>query len=425
MHVVETRYEKAINVALMLDECSRIICVPLELAVQFTQNINLFYYSNRLRSALVSLPRMTETELHFRMALSFIEGVGPIIGKELIRHFVSAENLFLEPPKNLISLKRVGKILASERHRKEALDLAEKQFLWCVKNKVQILVPEQPEYPELLMNCEDAPLVLYHKGEGLAREPHSISIVGTRKCTDYGRGVVNSLLSSLAHLDVAIYSGLAYGIDYETHRQALKLGLPTYCALAHGFDRIYPSQHRKIAEAMLEKGGWISEFPIGTNPDRENFPKRNRIVAGISEATVVVESGKRGGSIITAQLANSYSRDVFAVPGRLGDTQSEGCNWLIKTNQAHLVNDGADLCKALGWQSEKPVATPRKPLDSMQLNTDERTILTYLRGKRQAGVDEIAQACSMAQGELAGQLLTLQLRGLLKQLPGKIFSAIG
>lgn len=360
---------------------------------------------------------MNETELQYLIALTQIDRVGPVVGKELIRHFGSASQVFHESPRLLARLKKVGPYLAAGVTDKQHLLRAGKELEFIKKNGITALSYQDEGYPVQLKECSDSPLVLFCKGSGSLKEAKTVSIVGTRESTSYGRDFVKALVTELATLDVAIHSGLAYGIDIAAHEQALLNNIPTYCTLAHGLDRIYPARHRKTAQKMLESGGWITEFLSGTIPDRENFPRRNRIVAGLSEATVVVESARKGGSLITAYLANSYGREVFALPGRVTDDKSKGCNFLIKTNRAHLVEKPNDLVYLMGWDQKKVEPVQTKLFDT--LSPTQKKIIGAIQHQSVIRIDELMKEVDLTAGELSATLLTMEFNGLVKQLPGK------
>ena len=292
---------------------------------------------------------MDYEEIQHQIALLEVEGIGATIARQLLDHFGSAKEIFNQPNNILHSLKTVGPQLISAKSDKGLFMDAEKEITYCDRNSIQILSVSNDNYPRRLKQCSDAPIILYHKGNGALNRPKVISIVGTRAATSYGKEICNSIVKELSAHNALIVSGLAYGIDIQAHNSSLNNNLPTIGVLAHGLDRMYPKEHTSIANKMIEEGGLLTENRIGTNPDRENFPKRNRIVAGLSDATIVIESAIRGGSMITANIANNYNRDVFAIPGRIGNKQSEGCNHLIKINKAHLLQSVKDITYLLGW----------------------------------------------------------------------------
>ncbi|HUH32940.1 MAG TPA: DNA-processing protein DprA, partial [Daejeonella sp.] len=287
--------------------------------------------------------------------------------------------------------------------------------------KIQTFFVTDKSYPARLKNCVDAPLLLYFKGKADLNSSKVISVVGTRKATEYGKELCRQLIDNLQIHDPLIISGLAYGIDSMVHKECIKHSVKTIGVLGHGLDRIYPAVHRSIAEKMLSCGGLLTEFPSTTIPDRENFPKRNRIIAGMADATIVVEASIKGGALITAELANSYNRDVFAYPGRINDEFSTGCNFLIKTNRASLITKVADLEYLLGWSEVK--AKQERPQLSLMLNltADEQKVATVLSNKGSLAVDELAIQSEMAQSKLAITILGMEMQGLIISLPGKVY----
>jgi len=268
-----------------------------------------------------------------------------------------------------------------------------------------------------------APLYSTSRGNMDLNAKHVLSVVGTRRASEYGREIITDIFDSLAGLEVLIVSGLAYGIDTYAHRTALANHLPTVGILAHGLDRIYPSANRKLAIRMQANGGVLTEFMSETNPDRENFPKRNRIVAGMADATVVIESPIRGGALITANIANSYNRDVFAVPGRAGDKYSEGCNYLIKTNKAALIQSADDIKYFMQWEDQKSNLAKQIKL-FRELLPEEQLVLEILKENEEASIDFLVLKSRLSNSKIAAVLLTLEFDGLVKCLPGKMFKAI-
>ncbi|NMD16070.1 MAG: DNA-protecting protein DprA, partial [Bacteroidales bacterium] len=269
--------------------------------------------------------------LLYEIALTLIPGVGDINGKKLVNYCGSAEAVFKEKKSALMRIPGIGEYTANAILNTKPFDRAQQEIEFIKKYKVNVFYYKDKNYPLRLRNCEDAPILIYYKGTESLNPPLSLSIVGTRRATDYGKWYIDKLMEALSSYSVVIISGLAFGIDTAAHRSALEHGLPTIAILGHGLDRIYPSQNRQLAKKILDHGGLLTDFPSQTKPDRENFPKRNRIIAGLCDALLVIETGIKGGSLITADIANSYNRDVFALPGRFGDQMSEGCNWLIRT----------------------------------------------------------------------------------------------
>jgi DNA processing protein len=263
--------------------------------------------------------------------------------------------------------------------------------------------------------------MLYFKGDTDLNAKKVISIVGTREATDYGKDLCEKLIRDLAGYEVLIVSGLAHGIDAYAHRAALDQNLPTVCVLAHGLDNMYPAINRPLAMKMLEQGGWLSDFMSRTKADKENFPRRNRIVAGISDATIVVESKAKGGSLITAEIANSYSRDVFAFPGRVDDLSSAGCNNLIRQHKAALVQSAADVIYMLGWEKTIGINSPIQKQLFIELKPNEELIVSILKEKQQLPIDDLCLLCKLPMSIISSVLLTLEFAGIIKSLPGKVY----
>jgi DNA processing protein len=360
--------------------------------------------------------------LHHRIALSFVKNLGPVSAKSLIAYLGSEEAIFKTSVAKMVKIPGIGDKRVAMWDFDDALKKAEKELLFIEKHGIEVIFYTDNRYPKRLKNCGDSPVLLYAKGKMELNPPHIISIVGTRNATDYGRQLCKQLIEELQQYNVLIISGLALGIDVAAHKECLRLNMPTVGVLGHGLDRLYPSQNRATAEKMLENGGLLSEYPSGTIPDRENFPQRNRIVAGIADATVVIEAGIKGGALITAEIANSYNRDVFAFPGRLGDDYSEGCNFLIRNNKAGLLTCVADLAFSLGWEKTdhaKPVEQFVLPLD---LSADERLIFDILQQhKTPLAIDDLTIKANMPMSMLAMNLLNMEMQGYIRSLPGKTY----
>lgn len=357
----------------------------------------------------------------YQIALTLIDGVGTLIAKKLLLHFGDAQAVFNANRKQLLQLEGIGPKTAEAILNTDAVSLAEKELDFITKHDIQVLFQDDENYPKRLRNCYDAPLLLYYKGTASLNHPRIISIVGTRNATGYGKMLCKQLAELLRPYNVLISSGLAHGIDAAAHKECLISGIPTVGVMGHGLDRIYPAAHRELAAKMLKHGGLLTEFLPGTNPDRENFPKRNRIIAGMADATIVVEASIKGGALITAEIANSYNRDVYAFPGRVTDEFSEGCNFLIKTNRAGLINNPQDLIYYLGWDGE--TSGPKKEIQAhlpIDLNKDERLVAEALQ--RQAlGIDDLSLQINLPQSKLAMILLTMEMKGHIVALPGKLF----
>jgi DNA processing protein len=289
---------------------------------------------------------------------------------------------------------------------------------------IQAVVFSDDNYPPKLKNCEDAPLVLYVKGEADFRNRRVLGIVGTRKATPYGRMLCEKLVDGLSHLRPLIVSGLALGIDGYAHREALKNGLETAAVLAHGLDRVYPSAHSGLAARIEKQGCLISDYVTGTKPDRENFPSRNRIIAGLCDAVVVVEAAITGGALITADLAASYNRDVFAFPGRVGDLYSAGCNRYIRENRAALIESAADVIAMMNWDDAPKKSKPVQKELFAELPPDEDAVYKLIALSNEMSVDDICAALPMTPSRIASALLGLELKGHLQALPGKVYRAV-
>jgi DNA processing protein len=355
-----------------------------------------------------------------KIALTMIKGVGGKLAKQLLIHFGSATAVFAASRKQILKIEGIGEKITTSILQNNALEKAEEQLDFIEKHDIKVLFYTDDDYPKRLRNCYDAPLVLYYKGTVDLNHHRIISIVGTRNATSYGRSLCRQLAEALQHLDVVILSGLAHGIDAAAHKEALNFAIPTVGVLGHGLDRIYPAVHRPLTTKMVQHGGLLTEFLPGTAPDRENFPKRNRIIAGISSVTVVVEASLKGGALITAELANSYHRDVYAFPGRTTDEFSEGCNFLIKTNRAALINHAKDLIYYLGWEEQQPKKQHIQSQLALSLTAQEQTVMAALQNAA-VGIDELSRITELPQSKLAISLLTLEMQGLLISLPGKMF----
>lgn len=357
----------------------------------------------------------------YKIALTLIRGVGSMLSKNLLLHFGTAEAVFEASYAQLMKVDGIGEKTAQSILHTDAVKLAEKETEFLEKHQIKLLFYTDEGYPKRLKNCYDAPILLYYKGTANLNHKRVISIVGTRNATAYGKMLCKQLTEVLKPYDVLVISGLAHGIDAAAHKECVQAEVPTVGVLGHGLDRIYPAVHRELAAKMIKNGGLLTEFLPGSNPDRENFPKRNRIIAGMADATIVVEASIKGGALITAEIANSYNRDVYAFPGRVSDEFSEGCNFLIKTNRAGLINHPKDLIYYLGWDDEKPNKKEKiqaqLPLD---LNKEELKIATLLQ-QSPLGIDELSFQTNMAQSKLAIILLTLEMKGIIVTLPGKLY----
>lgn len=356
-----------------------------------------------------------------KIALTFIKSIGPVTAKNLLAYCGSAENIFSANKKQLLQIPGVGEKTIEAIRGTDALARARQELDFIEKHGIEVLFFSDEKYPKRLKNCIDSPILLYAKGTVDFNQQRIISIVGTRNATSYGKNLCKELCEVLAPYNVLIVSGLAYGIDVTTHKECLANQIPTVGVLGHGLDRMYPKIHKTVAQKMVLNGGLLTEFPILTNPDRPNFPQRNRIIAGIADATVVVEASIKGGALITAEIANSYNKDVYAFPGRTNDVFSEGCNFLIKTNRAGLINNANDLIYYLGWDAEIKVKQ-NMPQTTLQLNLtpNEQRVIDALKNG-QLSIDELSLQLNIQQSKLAIVILTLEMQGIIVSLPGKIY----
>ena len=357
--------------------------------------------------------------LLYQLAITQIPGIGDVNAKKLISYCGSVEAVFNEKRKNLMKIPGMGPATVNAILGQQVLQDAEREMRFMEKYHIQALYYLDDPYPRRLKHCLDAPILVFYKGNADLNMKYVVGVVGTRKISSYGREQTGKLIQGLAKLDVLVVSGLAYGVDTVAHRTALSAGLPTLGILAHGLDRIYPGVNRKLAIQMQESGGLLTEFWSNTNPDRENFPRRNRIVAGLTDAIVVIESARKGGALITANIATSYNRDVFALPGRVGDTYSEGCHHLIKTNKAALIESAEDLLYFMQWSDEK--AGSRQSKMFRELNPEEEKILEVLREHGECSVDFLVMNTRLSYGKIAEVLLNLEFDGLVINLPGKMY----
>lgn len=361
-----------------------------------------------------------DENLKYKIALSLIPNIGDILAKRLIAYCGSPEAVFSEKKRLLEKIPGIGAFYAKSVVEQNVFERAEKEINFIEKNKIKALFYLDKDYPKRLTHCEDGPILLYFKGNANLNTKKVISIVGTREPTTQGKMLCEKLIEGLAAHDPLIVSGLAYGIDICAHKAALEHQLETVCGLAHGLDKMYPAIHRSLAEKMLTAGGWLSDFHSEVKPDKENFPRRNRIVAGLADATVVIESKMGGGSLITADIANSYNRDVFAFPGRITDECSAGCNNLIKQNKAALIQSAADIIYVMGWEQKKKDAVIQKQL-FVDLKPEEEILVNVLREKVSLNVDDLCLFAKMPMSKVSSLLLSLEFSGIIQSLPGKVY----
>ena len=361
---------------------------------------------------------MSADELQHLIALTRVPNIGDVHIRSLLQHLGSAQDVFKARRRQLESVPGIGTVRAASIRSNRNLSVAEKELRFIETHRIRALAMGMREYPTRLMNCCDAPVLLFFRGEADLNARRVLSVVGTREPTDYGKEWTSRLMAELAPFGPIIVSGLAYGIDTVAHRKALRNGLATVGILAHGLDRIYPHSNRPMAREMTEQGGLLTEFLSGTPPDAQNFPRRNRIVAGLCDAVVVVETGEKGGSLITVDIANSYNRDVMALPGRVNDPRSRGCNRLIREHRAQLVSEGRDIVEMLNWDVEPKEGMARQRMLFTELSSTEQAVLNALQVKGPLQTDEIRQLCGLRSAEAATCLLNLEMTGLVRSMPG-------
>ena len=363
---------------------------------------------------------LTQTELKYLLALQRTPNLGDISIKKLLSRMGSAENIFKEKNSILSKVDGIGAGRLSQFNRKLQLEQAEEELKYIEGNDIRVSFFQDSDYPERLKHCIDGPVLLFGRGNIDLKGKRILSIVGTRKITTYGRAFCQELIADLAPLNPVIVSGLAYGVDICAHRAALEHNLQTIGCLAHGLNQVYPRDHKKYMEAIERHGGFFTEFWSDSVFDRNNFLRRNRVIAGLSEATVVIESGKKGGSLVTAEIAVSYDREVFAVPGRTTDSQSQGCLDLIKQQKAHLLTSAADIIYHLDWKIEEKKMPVQTQL-FVELNEEEKKVFRLLKEKERELLDIIAIECDFPVFKAATVLMNMELKGVVKPLPGKLF----
>lgn len=362
---------------------------------------------------------MPDSKLH-QLALTLSTGIGNTILKSLISYCGSSQEVFKTTRGRLEKIPGVGRYSSSSIiNNKEVFEKAEIILDYSVKNNVKLFFYTDNDYPSKLKQLYDAPSMIYLKGNTFPNDRRCISIVGTRNATTEGKQNVESIIRELAPYNPIIISGLAYGIDIETHKVALENQLATYAVMATGIEQVYPSIHSKIAHKMLENGGLLTEYPPNTKMDPARFPARNRIIAGLSEATLVIEAGKKGGALITAYLARDYDREVFAIPGNLKNEFSVGCNNIIKNNVAQLVSSAQDIAFYLGWESNGDVYEKKKMLIKQQDVSEEEWNVVKLLNNSDLHIDEISWKSQIQVSKLATILLNLEFRNIVVSLPGK------
>lgn len=360
-------------------------------------------------------------DLLYQIALTLVPHIGDVHAKALVNRYGDAQSIFKAKKKDLDNMEGIGPVRAKSIKAFTDFTSPGEEIKFIEKYKITPLFITDDDYPKRLLNCYDSPVLLYYRGNADLNTSKIISVVGTRNNTDYGRSVCEKMIEDLQAENILVASGLAFGIDTVAHKAALKHNLQTVAVLAHGLDRIYPLQNKTLAKQITEQGGLLTEFISNTNPDKQNFPRRNRIVAGMCDALIVIESSKKGGSLITAELGNGYNKDVFAIPGRVNDSKSEGCNYLIKNNKAALINSAADFLEMMNWTAApKPAANKQREL-FIELAPDEKIIVEILQQQENMQIDELYLKSGLSSSAVAAALLMLEMQNVIISLPGKIY----
>ncbi|MBN2805820.1 MAG: DNA-processing protein DprA [Prolixibacteraceae bacterium] len=366
------------------------------------------------------------TSLKHQIALSLFPRIGSVSSRKLVAYLGSVKALFEVSGREISQIPGIGKHLMRTivEQRNEVLERAEQEIQFIEKHQVKTFFYLDPHYPRRLAQCDDAPVILFMKGDVDLNQPRIISVVGTRNASENGRQMTFELMKGLKEngVNALVVSGLAYGIDVAAHKAALKVGLPTLGVIGHGLDKMYPADHASVAREMItQHGGLLTDFPTRMKIDPGNFIRRNRIVAGLADCTIVVESAIKGGALVTADIANSYNRDVFAFPGRTSDQYSKGCNQLIKNNKAALIEDALDLIRYMGWESGSfPIQAPLL----LELSDTEKTIISILKASEVTTTDSIAREAKLSVQMTNTVLLDLEFKGVVKSLPGNRFKLL-
>ena len=360
-------------------------------------------------------------DLVYQIALTLLPNIGDVHAKALINIYGDAASVFKAKKHELECIEGIGTVRAGSIKAFADFTSSEEEIKFIEQYKITPLFINDKNYPQRLLNCYDSPTMLYYRGNADLNSSKIISVVGTRNHSEYGKMICEKLVDELQLSNILIVSGLAFGIDTISHKAALKNGLQTVGVLAHGLDRIYPVQNKTMARQMTEQGGLLTEFLSNTIPDKQNFPRRNRIVAGMCDALVVIESGKKGGSLITAELANSYNKDVFAVPGRNIDLKSEGCNYLIKNNKASLFTSATDILEMMNWTTTKKAGPKKQRELFIEFTPDEKIIVDILQSHENIQIDQLYFKSGLSSSAVAQALLMLEMQGLVTCLPGKVY----
>ncbi|MEM8910108.1 MAG: DNA-processing protein DprA, partial [Bacteroidota bacterium] len=343
--------------------------------------------------------------------------IGAVLAKQLIAYCGSAEAVFKSKRRTLLKVPGIGPHLVDNIIKQDPYQLAVRELAFIEQHQIQPLYFLDDAYPYRLRQVPDCPILLYYKGTADLNHSRIVSIVGTRKPSPRGQAICAELVSELKQYGVLIISGLAYGVDITAHRQCLIHDIPTVGVLGHGLARIYPASHRNIARQMIAQGALLTEYTSDVEPKRAHFPMRNRIVAGLCDALIVIETAKKGGSIITAELANAYNKDVFAIPGRLSDAKSQGCLHLIKTHRAALMESAKDIAYVMRWEKKEDTQEGQQQLFAA-LSTNEKSIIQLLKQTDYLGIDHLSAEMKMSTSDMAHLLLEMEFKGMIKTLPG-------
>lgn len=361
---------------------------------------------------------MKPEQLKYYLALQKVPMIGPSLAKNLIAWCGSAEAVFNEKLRSLEKVPNIGNRIGKNILAFKDFERIEKELEFIEKHHISTSVFFEESYPERLKDIDDAPIVLFSKGNFNLNHPRVLGIVGTRNASQYGKDVCQLIVHQLKEYQPYIVSGLAYGIDTVAHKSALETGLPTVGILGHGIDMIYPAENRETAIKMLENGGLITEYWSETKPIASNFPDRNRIVAGLIDGLLIVESAKKGGSLITAEITYSFNRDVFAIPGRINDTWSAGCNNFIRRQKAIMVTSGHDIAYHMGWEKMNGQKTEASSKSFSGLKGIDKKIVSFLHENTQMHIDDLANLLSLPSSEVSIKLLELEFKDLVQSLPG-------
>lgn len=361
-----------------------------------------------------------QEERLYQLALTMIPDLGAVRAKALIEKFGTARSVFQAKRKEIASTEGIGEVCARSLKEWQDFSAAEEEIHFAEKHGVELVFLTEEKYPQRLFHCYDPPVLLYYKGNADLNQSCIVSIIGTRNHTEYGRQVTEELVQALSKEQVMVVSGLAFGIDTIAHKTALQKGIPTIGVLGHGMDTIYPWQNRHLAKEMMEQGGLLTEFSSGTKPDKHNFPRRNRIVAGMADATIVIETANKGGSMITAELAYSYNRDLFAVPGRTTDQKSGGCLQLIRQQKATVLLNALQLLDTMGWQEKKKTIKKQRELFP-ELNENEQKIVTLLQQHEVLPIDTLYLLSGLSSSVIASAILNLEMQHVITSMPGKLY----